>query len=85
MVGKAYRRQQRECKKDYSQKLIVPLDDFDWSFTMQEVEQIQDFHEQGLKPTVIAQRIEREPEEVFVMLLDLAYHKRIKLVKGLKL
>ena len=76
--GRKARQQARDSRKDFSQKLYIALEDFDFTFTQQEIKAIYEGYEQGLKLSAIAESVDRESEEVIVMLLDLACDKIIK-------
>ena len=71
--------QKRDKGKDISDRLHIALIDFDFAFTKSEIKLISEFWEEGKSLQWIAAAVNREVEEVVVLLLDIRNRKKIKL------
>ena len=80
--GRVQRQRIRDAKKDYTQPLHIALEDFDFTFTNAEIASIIDLWQQGVTLQFMAKEVDREPQEILVMLLDLDYRGKIKLTEG---
>ena len=79
--GRVQRQRIRDAKKDYTQPLQIALEDFDFTFTNAEIASIIDLWQQGTTLQSMASIVDREPQEILVMLLDLDYRGKIKLME----
>ena len=80
--GRVQRQRIRDAKKDYSQPLHIALEDFDFTFTNAEIAQIIALWSAGTTLQGMASKVDREPQEILVLLLDLDYSGKIKLMEG---
>ena len=80
--SRVQRQRIRDAKNDYSQPLYIALEDFDFTFTNAEIASIIDLWQQGTTLQSMASIVDREPQEILVMLLDLDYRGKIKLTEG---
>ena len=60
------------------EKLHIALFDLDFSFTQSEIDTAIDMWNKGYDLRVIADELQREGDEVMILLLDLARNKRIE-------
>lgn len=62
--------------------MYIAAEEWNLIFTPRELVQIRDDWAEGLHLADISRRIERDPNEVFVLLLDLTQQNRIRKRKG---
>ena len=73
------RQQARDkAKTTPAEPLYIALEDFDLSFFPGEVKEAKELWKQGLSIPAMAEQMEREVEEVFILLYDLATKGKIK-------
>lgn len=61
------------CKREPQERLYIALDDgFDFSWRMEDVAWVKEWYRQGSGIKRIASRLNRDPDEVAVLIMDLA-------------
>ena len=68
------RRYRKAIPKD---KIHIPLIDLDFRFQPEEVERVEEMWKEGYDIRVISKELNREGDEIMVLLLDLARKDRI--------